>query len=114
MNLWATRGSDDYGIIMTVMFMVYTFPVGLLIVSFIIYSIMNLQSINKPKVKKGNIVFIISIILIAPTVIIPVSWMYKSGWHPLMIEVMSADFIPILLLSIISAVLARIVKKRSI
>ncbi len=113
-NLWATRGADDYGIMMTVMFMIYSFPVGLLLVCFIIYLIVKLRSAEKPRADQGKTILIISIILIIPTVIIPIFLMYKAGWHPLMIEVMLADFIPILLLSITSAVLSMRVKKRSL
>jgi hypothetical protein len=73
-----------------------------------------LRSLERPRAKQGKSIFIISIILIVPTVIIPVFWMYNARWHSNMIEVMLADFIPIFLLSIISAVLAMFVNKRSL
>lgn len=112
-NLWATRGEDDYGIIMMVMLMVYSFPVGVLLICFIIYSISKLRSAENPREKQGNIIFIISVILIVPTVVIPVFLMHKSGWHLQMIEVMLADFTPILIASTTSAILAMFVKNRS-
>ncbi len=113
-NLWATRGSDDYGLIMISMFIVFTFPLGLILLFFIINSIIKLKSSKSPEKKQGNIIFIISIIIIPVSIIIPILWMYNAKWHRLMIEVMLADFSPILLLSIISAVLAMFVKKRSL
>ena len=113
-NLWATRGSDDYGLIMISMFIVFTFPFGLILLFFILNSIIKLKSSKPPEKKQGNIIFIISIIIIPVSILIPIAWMYNAKWHKLMIEVMLADFLPILLLSIISAVLALFVKKRSL
>ena len=112
--LRATRGPQDYGIIMALMSMLYSFPVGLLLLCFIISSIINLKSLKKPGKNRGKTVFIISIIIIPPTILIPVFWMFWTEWNNEMIQLMSGVFAPILILSIISAVLAGRVKKRSL
>ena len=112
--LWATRGANDYGIIMVLMFIIYSLPIGSLLLFFIIYSIIKLNSKKEPNKNQGKIVFILSSIIIFPTIIIPIILIYLVEWKNEMIELMSGVFVPILLLSIISAVLANFVKKRSI
>ena len=110
----ATRGSDDYGLVMALMAMLFCFPIGLTLLGFIIFSVSKLRSKKKLKKNQGKTVFIISFIIIVLSIIIPIAWMYSAKWHPLMVEVMLADFIPILVLAIISLVLSMRVKKRSL
>jgi len=112
--LRATRGPQDYGIIMALMSMLYSFPVGLLLICFIISSIVNLKSLKKPGRNLGKTVFIISIIIIFPTILIPMFWMFRTEWNSEMIQLMLGVFAPVLVLTIISAVLARRVNKRSL
>ncbi len=111
--LWATRGPHDYGIIMVVMLMIYTIPVGLALLGFIIYLIVKLKSNVKPGKKPGRIIFVLSLIILFFSVIIPLAWSYSADWHHTMIELMLGDFIPIVLLSATSAVLAMKVKRYS-
>ncbi len=111
--LWATRGPHDYGIIMTIMLMIYTIPVGLALLGFIIYLIVQLKGDVKPGKKPGRIVFVLSLIILFFSIIIPLGWMFSADWHHTMIELMLADFIPMILLSVTSAVLAVKVKRRS-
>ena len=112
--MWATRGNEDYGIVMVIMAMLFSFPVGLTLLGFIIFSVSKLRSKKKLKKNQGKTVFIISIIIIVFSVIIPIALMYSASWHTLMVEVMLADFMPILILAIISLVLSMRVKKRSL
>ncbi len=111
--LWATRGPQDYGIIMTLMFMLYSFPIGLLLLCFIIYSIVKLKALKSISNNQGKIVFTLSSIIVFSTILIPLFWISWSDWNNEMIQLMSGVFVPVLILSIISAVLSRLVKKRS-
>ncbi len=113
-TLWATRGAEDYGIIMALMAFFFLLPVGLMLLGFIIYSITKLKSKEKLNKKQGEIVFTLSLIIIVPSIIIPILWVYWAENHYKMFELMSGVFIPIILLSIISSVLAMFVKKRSL
>lgn len=111
--LWATRGSDDYGIVMALMAVFFALPVGLTLLLFIIYSTARLRSKKRPDNKSGNVVFILSLVAIPPAILIPALWMHWADWKYAMIELMLAVFLPVLLMAIISAVLAMYVKKRS-
>ncbi|MFC1670987.1 hypothetical protein ACFL20_11405 [Spirochaetota bacterium] len=112
--LLATRGKDDYGLAMVIMFILYSLPVGILLICFIIYSTIKLNKSDKPTKKQGKIIFILSNIIIAPTIIIPLLWIIRADWKSEMIEVMTGTFVPILVLTIISSVLAKLVKKKSL
>ncbi len=112
-TLWATRGAEDYGIIMALMAFFFSLPVGLMLLGFIIYSISKLKSKETPDTKQGKTVFTLSLIIIAASIIIPVLLIYGAENHYKMFELMSGVFIPIILLSIISLVLAINVKKGS-
>ena len=111
--LWATRGPDDYGIIISFMFITYAFPVGLMLLGFIIYTFAKLKSMTRPGKNACKIIYTISIITIPFTVIIPVFWILWSDCHKEMIELMLAEFIPLLILSITSIALAMRVRKSS-
>ena len=104
----ATPGHDIVDAFLTFLYSIIT---GLLLLCFIIYSIVKLKSKKKPKKKQGKIVFLISIILIVPTIIIAFNLIKSSNWSSGSIEVMLVFFGPLLLLSIISAVLAKLLMK---
>ena len=109
--LWATGGSEDYGIIMALAAFFFSLPVGLVLLAFIVYSIIILKKEKLDK-RHGKIVFIVSLVIMISSIIIPIVLMHLAKWHRLMIELMLADFIPVLLLSVISAVLSVHVMKR--
>jgi len=111
--LWANRGGHDYGIFMVVMFMLYCVPVGLVLLGCILASALRLKQPAKPKSKEGRIVLVLSWISIPPTVLLPLLLMAHQSWHPEMVELMLADFVPVLLLSLVSVVLATKVRRRN-
>ena len=111
-SLWATGGPHDYGIIMAVMCLFYSFPVGLMLLGFIVYSIITLNWKKRPGKKFGKIMYPVSIITIPPAIIMPILWIYWADRHQEMIEIMLAVFIPVLILSIISIILISYAKKQ--
>ena len=112
--LLATRGSKDYGILLVVMFMIYSFPVGILLFCFLIYTLIKLKNTNKPTKGQGKVIFIISIIIIFPTILIPLAIMSGENWDPQVVELMLGAFMPILIMAIATTVLAKIIKNRSL
>ncbi|MCP4135547.1 MAG: hypothetical protein GY754_31550 [bacterium] len=110
-TVWAR---DIDGLIHSCFTFLYFLVIGILLLCFIIYSIVKLIIKTKPEKKQGTVVFKISIILIAPTIIIPILLIHSYHWIPGVIGAMSVFFGPILLLSIISAVLAKFVMRRSL
>jgi membrane-associated HD superfamily phosphohydrolase len=111
--LLATRGSDDYGIVLALMAMLFSVPFGIMLIGFIIYLIVVLNNKKKPEKKQGKVAFILSIITIILSIIIQIFWTYWADKHWEMFVLMSGDFVPIILLACISIVLARFVRKRA-
>ncbi len=109
----ATRGSEDYGIIMAFMAMVYCMPAGLMLLGFVIYSITKLKTREKLKPNQGKTVYVISIIAIILSIFIPIAWMYSANWDRMMVKLMLADFVPVILLATTSLLLSIYVKKKS-
>lgn len=112
--LWATRSREDYGIVMVFMFLIYSLPAGLFLVVCSIYLIAAMKSNTKPPAHKGRIVLILSLVLFVLSGVISLGWMYRSDWHPEMVQLMLAVCIPIMALSALAAGLAIVVKKRSL
>lgn len=108
--VWARDVDDLAG---SVVSLLYNLVIGLLLICFIVYSIVKLKSKRIPVKRRGAIVFTISIISIAPTVIIPMSMIRRHDWTSGVIEAMLVFYGPILVLTIISAVLAKFVMSRS-
>lgn len=111
--LWATRGPQDHGILLVVVFMIFTMPMGILLFSFLIYTISILSKKESPKKGKGKIVFVISIIIIVLTIVIPLAIMSGENWHPKVVKLMFGAFLPILVMAIGTTALAKRVKDRS-
>ncbi len=112
-TLWATRGPEDFGLMMILVAMFFSFPAGILLVCLIVYTIAWLKNSEKPVAKRGNVVFVISLVIMVLAVIIPLLFMNLGKWHSKIIEVMLGDCVPIVLLSALSAVLSYRLMKRS-
>ncbi len=109
----ATRGPEDYGIIMAFVFMVYTMPVGILLLSLIIFMFSRLKSKTRPRKGLGRAQFIISIVTLLLSIVLPLAIIHLSGWKYIMLELMMAVFVPIIALSVFLAYLSLRVRKRS-
>lgn len=112
--LFATRGADDYGIVLALMAMLFSVPVGIMLSGFIIYLSVILNNKKKPEKKKGNTVFVLSIIAIIFSIILQFFWTYWADKHWEMFVLMSGAFVPVIVLASVSIVLFRIVRKRAL
>lgn len=112
MPLGATRGPEDYGIILAFFMFCFSFPAGLLLLSLIILSVIRLKSEERPLGKQGTAIFVISLIIFVCSLIIPAAILYLKGCNGRIMEIIAADFVPVLLLAGISAELSRRVMNR--
>jgi len=112
LTLFATRGPEDYGIIMALMAMVFTVPFSLVLIILIVYLSITLKKNNEIKQNEGQRPFIFSLIIILLSLILPFVLIYKATNHFKMFQLIAGVFLPVIILAVISLLLAYNLKKR--
>lgn len=105
--LWATRGSDDYGLFLGAIFLLFSMPAGLAMVVFIILSCMRLFRKEPATDKRGKVVVRLSLAVAGLSVIIAALFIGTARADHNVVTTVLAVLLPVFMLSGLSATLAR-------
>lgn len=93
--------------------MFFSLPSLILLICLIAYTVSWLRTAETPVPRRGNVVFTMSQLIIILAVIIPLPYMHTGKWNRVVIELMMGASIPVIIVSVLTAVSSRGLMKRT-